>query len=76
MLIFNEATGILPKKIQDKYDEHKIIIKANKKGWMNQKLLDDWIEEIWRPNLLNDESYLLIWDSLAPHKTKKKLLIT
>jgi len=71
MIVFKESSGNLPKKIQGAYDSKRIIIKANKKGWMNETLLEEWINEIWAPNIKQNESYILIWDSFAPHKTKK-----
>jgi hypothetical protein len=47
MVIFKEQSGNLPQKDQqDKYDSTKIIVKANKKGWMNEAILEEWIEEV------------------------------
>jgi len=47
MITFKEQSGNLPQKDQqDKYDSIKIIVKANKKGWMNEAILEEWIEEV------------------------------
>ena len=71
MLIFKEASRELPKKLKDAYDDQRIIIRANKKGWMNEKLFKEWVEKAWKSATKTDESYVLIWDSFAPHKSKE-----
>ncbi len=37
---------------------------------MNEAILKEWIEEVWSPNIEPNQSYLLIWDSFAPHGMK------
>ncbi|RZJ99490.1 MAG: hypothetical protein EOO43_26260 [Flavobacterium sp.] len=70
MLIFKEASGKLPKKIEDAYDEKKIVLAGNRKGWMDGSLLQEWIQKVWREAIEPDKYYLLIWDSFAPHKSE------
>ena len=68
MLIFKEANGKLPKKLKNVYDERRFVLKANAKGWMNSNLLKQWVDEVWKPNINKEQSYLLIWDSFSAHK--------
>ena len=71
MLIFKENSGNLPKKFKDAYDNKRIILKANRKGWMTQELMDEWVQEVWVPNTNRNKSYLITWDSFACHKNKE-----
>ena len=68
MLIFKESSGNLPQKLQDAYDPTRIVIRANKKGWMTQELMLDWVKEVWVPNTDRDKSYLMVWDAFICHK--------
>lgn len=70
LLIFKENSGELPKKLKDAYDSRRIVIKANKKGWMTTQLMKEWVKEIWAPNIVKDKPYLMIWDSFQCHKDK------
>lgn len=67
-IIFKEATGELPKKLKDVYDPKKVVLKGNRKGWMNTELMNKWVEEVWIPNICKETSYLLIWDAFSAHK--------
>ena len=71
MLIFKEGGGTLPKKLIDAYDSRRIILRANKKGWMNQELMKQWVKEVWLPNTNRSKSYLLTWDSFSCHKNQE-----
>ncbi len=71
MLIFKESSGTIPKKIKDMYDKKKIVIKGNHQGWMNAQLLQEWVDEVWKPNIIDEKGYLMIWDSFASHKDPK-----
>ncbi len=71
MLIFKETNGKLPKKLLNVYDNKKIVIKANKNGWMTTQLMKEWVEEIWRPNIIPEHGYLLIWDSFQCHQNQE-----
>jgi hypothetical protein len=71
MLIFKENSGNLPKKLQGAYDSRRVVIRANKKGWMTQELMEDWMKEVWIPNTDRNKSYLMIWDAFACHKNEK-----
>lgn len=71
MLIFKEGNGQLPKKIQEAYDGTRIVLKANKIGWMNKQSMQEWVDEVWVPVLKDDESYLLIYDSFVCHKDEQ-----
>lgn len=68
MLIFKESNGELPKKMKDMYDPKRVVLAANHKGWMNSKILNQWVQKVWIPNAKKDESYLLVWDSFSAHK--------
>lgn len=71
MIIFKESSGKLPKKLQNAYDDTKIVIKANSKGWMNKEVLKEWVKEIWTPYIMkHDKSFLMVWDSFSVHKDK------
>lgn len=72
-LIFKEPKGNLPKKLVDVYDPKKIVVKANTQGWVNKKMLQEWIKEVWLPNIKKDMSYLLVWDSFSCHKDQEIL---
>lgn len=61
----------MPKKLQNAYDEKKIIVRANKKGWMNQELMKEWVRKVWIPHIKKDRSYLMIWDSFSCHKNQE-----
>lgn len=48
-----------------------VIIRANKEGWMNEKEMIWWIENVWsqRARRGNNPRSLLILDSFTAHKT-------
>ncbi|KAE9548780.1 hypothetical protein FO519_008009 [Halicephalobus sp. NKZ332] len=49
-----------------------VVVRANEKGWMTEKLMADWVEKCWesRPNPCQDpEKSLLILDSARSHLT-------
>jgi hypothetical protein len=48
-----------------------VIIRANKEGWMNEKEMFWWIENIWmqRARRRNNQRSLLVLDSFTAHKT-------
>ncbi len=68
MIIFKEGNGQIPKKLKDTYDNSRVVLKGNKSGWMTSKVLEEWIKEVWEPNIEEGTSYLLIWDSFSCHK--------
>lgn len=70
MLIFKEQNNSLPKKLKDAYDTKRIILKANKKGWMTTEIMDEWVQEVWVPNTNRNKSYLLTGTHLHAIKTK------
>jgi len=76
-LIFKEPKGNLPKKLFNVYNPKRVVIKANTNGWVNKKILQEWVNEIWIPNIKKDTSYLLVWDSFSCHKDQEiiKLLL-
>lgn len=54
------------------------VVQVNRKGWMNQQIMDEWVQKCWRkrPGSLFSPDSLLVMDSMATHKTEetKKLL--
>jgi len=48
-----------------------VIIRANKEGWMNEKEMFWWIENVWiqRARRGNNQRSLLVLDSFTAHKT-------
>lgn len=63
MIIFKRKT--LPKE----NFPHDVLIKCNEKGWMCEKLMLDWINEIWRKRkgAFFQPKGLLIMDSMRAH---------
>jgi len=51
-----------------------LVIKANAQGWVNKKMLQEWIKEVWLSNIKKDMSYLLVWDSFSCHEDQELLL--
>ena len=48
-----------------------IIVKVHPKGWMDEKLTEVWVDEVWqsRPGGLLKPPSLLVWDQFRAHKT-------
>ena len=63
MLVFKRLT--MPK---DKFPPG-VIIKVHPKGWMDEKLINEWVEEVWneRPGGLRKVRSLLVWDMFWAH---------
>lgn len=50
------------------------VIKVNKKGWMNESIMMEWIQEVWRErgNREQDpEKSLLMLDFFSAHRTER-----
>ena len=65
MVIFKRKT-ILKEKFSN-----GIIVKANDKGWMNQEMMQIWLNEIWnkRKSVFLKPKSLLIYDFATSHLT-------
>lgn len=50
-----------------------VIVRAQEKGWMEEKLVIDWIETVWnrRPGALLKKKHLLVLDSFKAHLTER-----
>jgi len=69
MVIFKRKTNIR-EKVTD-----KVIVRYNEKGWMNEEIMCDWLNTVWRSRhqgFFNNKS-MLILDSMNAHKTTKVL---
>ena len=72
MIIFKRKT--MPK---EKFPKG-VIIKVHPKGWMDETLVGEWLEEVWgaRPGGLRNAKSLLVWDQFRAHlcdSVKQKL---
>ena len=55
-----------------------VIVKVHPKGWMDESLILEWINEVWnkRPGALLKPKSLLVWDQFMAHlceEVKQKL---
>ena len=55
-----------------------VIVKVHPKGWMDESLILEWINEVWnkRPGALLRSNSLLVWDQFRAHlcdQVKQKL---
>ena len=65
MVIFKRKT------IPNEKFPNGIIIKDNEKGWLNQEMMQIWLNGVWnkRKNVFFKPKSLLIYDSATPHVT-------
>jgi hypothetical protein len=51
-----------------------VVVKVNPKGWINQEIIREWLEEVWRVQknafFKSNAKSLLIWNSATPHITE------
>jgi hypothetical protein len=49
-----------------------VVVKINSKGWMNQEMFSEWLDEVWRrrKNSFFNTKSLLIYDSARAHITE------
>ena len=48
-----------------------VLVRANKKGWMNEALTEEWLHKVWnrRPRNVANGRSMLVWDSFRAHIT-------
>lgn len=51
-----------------------VVVKVNEKGWINQFIMNEWLDEVWRTRknalFTSNTKSLLIWDSASAHITE------